>query len=403
MRNGRHISFFARLGPLPIALALLVLFSSAAALGDDEEPPPPNDERKTAAAEPSLQVEISQPLAIDIQPSDSADSIAKKMVQLEEKLELEGGEAKGFWARKWESVKSKYNFMHRFRVGNREVNSADGQGSLSKVPVGYVFFNGAAAMIGIHIAESTVIGPAFVAAGKLGVLPTPIASGLSLWGGALINPVPTGVPLIDAVTESFCWLTLLVVKTDAFHKGAYRIEMSLAKVGGQLAKALGGERVWNALMERQSGQQRLIKALEQGRSSVIRIPAEELSFRVQDGQQRTLATLELESTPKGDLRLKSFELHPKSQTSEGRKELALALKPFGWDIRDALFKPDALEAGGHGKRVSSGEISRWETNGTSVLLKSNWAFRPERVEATLAATARSLCRFLLGIASGGIP
>lgn len=326
------------------------------------------------STEPHVQLDITAPVTVEITPADDSKTIAQKMIALEGKLEVAtGGEAKGFWSRKYHAMKAKYNYWHRYRVGRREVNAAKGE--VSTIPVGAVLFNGAAALIGIHVLESLAIGPAMIAVGQSDLLPSMLGKGLTAWGAALINPVPTGIPLIDAFTESFCWLTLLVVKTDLYHRGVYTVEMSLVKVSGRVARLVGADYVWHALMAKQTGRDRLLKALEAARPSVVRVPLEELSFVIRDNEGRTLAKLQLGTTEKLDVKLVGFEIHREASTEAGKRELAWALKTFGWDIRDAILKPEALVAGGHGRLIDDGEVRRWEVEGTSVLLRSKWIVR----------------------------
>ena len=234
------------------------------AWADDEEP---------------VVLSISKTVATEISEGEAPDSIAAKMEALEQKLELEHDVASlGWFAQKRQQAADKLNFNHRLRVGRREVNAAAGDASkVSKVPVGAVLFNGAALMIGAHVAESTVIGPAMIAAANSGAFPTAVNWALASWGGLLMVPVPTGIVPVDALTETFCWVALVTAKTDIYQKTVYRIEMALVKVGGWLAKAVGADKVWNALMEKRGAYDRLTEAMKKGSAGTVQIPAEDLA------------------------------------------------------------------------------------------------------------------------------
>ncbi len=336
-----------------------------------------------AGPEDAITVELKTVVSVQVTDEDKPETIAERMGELEERLEVEAPEAKGYWRRKFEEVKAKYNYVQRLRVGRREVNAA--QGELRQIPVGAVVFNGAAALIGIHILESAAIGPGFILLGNTPGLPSVIANGLKIWGAALINPIPTGVPFIDFATESFCWLTLVVVKTDLYHRGVYWIEMSLVKLGGTLGKLIGLDRVWRALMERQSGVDRLREAFERGGRDKFVFRTEDLSFEIP-----RLARLKVGITEKNEVKLISFERLPLADTREGRAELKMRLKVFGSDIQDAILNPRQLVEGGHGTETQE---SMYETKGSSVLLRSHWVVKPGISDKT--------CRLVVSALSSG--
>lgn len=329
---------------------------------------------------PDVSLEMSRSFSVSVTDADTPQTIAQKMAELDDKLEVETGVSQKSWlAKKFQQTKDKFNFVHRVRLARREVNAAEG--AVSQIPLGAVLFNGAAAIIGIHVLESVAIGPGLISLSNTGVLPDVIATGLKAWGTLLINPVPTGVPLIDFATESFCWMTLIVVKTDVYHRGMYWIEMKLVKVGGALARLVGLDVVWNALLEKRSGLEAFSLAMERDQR-FLEYRAEDLSYFVKSEKGRDLARLRLSFSRKtGDLVLDEFELFAAAASAEGRRELAARLKPLGRDIRDAILNPDLLVSGGHGTSRDEGAREIWTSKGTSVLLRSHWVLCKEILAA----------------------
>jgi len=323
-----------------------------------------------ARKEPDVTVEVTEGVNFSVTDETKPETIAEKMVDAAERLEsLTGAPAKSWVQRKFDATKAKFNFVNRMRIGRRDVNKSDGK--ISSIPVGMIMFNGTAALIGIHIAESVAIGPAFIAFANSGALPETLSTGLLWWGRLLINPVPLG-PLIDWSTETFCWMTLVVVKTDIYHKGVYWIEMKMVKIGGALAKVVGLDHVWNALFEQRSGVEQLALAYEKNKGS-FEYNAKDLSFYLKNAKGQDLARLKVSFVRKNwDLRLEEFELFAAAATPEGRSELAQKLKVFGSDIRDAVLQPGMMVQGKHGTQmdVENSQRQIWKTEGTSVLLRS---------------------------------
>jgi len=338
---------------------LLALFSAFPAFAEETE----NDGTQTMLL-------WSQPVRVRVTEQDSPDTIKGKIHDLNKKLEMETGESpKTFWENTWQTIQNRFNYIHRYRVAVREQNASDGK--IQQIPVPMIVINGAIPMIAIHVSESAWIGPAMISIARSEMVPEFIAYPLAAWGAAVMNPIPLG-PWIDWATESFCLMTLFVVEKDWYHKGVYWIEMQFVKIVSPVLRVLGVEMVWNAIMEKQSGFEQFVRAMEKGKGELA-MSTEDLNFRVRDARGKDLARLKLGLTKKSDVRLEEFELYAAAAAPEGRAELAKKLKILGRDIRDAVLQPGQLELGGHGERVEGQEI--WKVNGNAVLLASAWRRR----------------------------
>jgi len=314
----------------------------------------------------------SHPVRIRVTDQESPETIQSKIQDLAKKLEMETGDSpKTFWSRAWQGMQNRFNYVHRYRVAVRERNASEGE--IQMVPAPMIVVNGSVPLIAIHVSESTWIGPKIIEASQY--LPDFLAYPLAAWGAALINPVPMG-PWIDWATESFCLMTLFVVEKDFYHRGVYWIEMQFVKIVSPILRFLGIEAVWNAVMEKQSGFEQMMRAMAKKKGELV-MNTEDLSFRIRNARGKDLARLKLGVTKTWDIRLEEFELYAAAASPEGRSQLAQKLKILGRDIRDAVLQPGMLLMGEHGERVEIDDREVWKVHGNAVLLASAWRRRSE--------------------------
>jgi len=320
---------------------------------------------------PEDPVELGQPIVTVEVPAGT--SLTEMLERIKEKIEMEG-EAVGHTPETWlgrrvHATLDKFNFRHRVRVGIRETNSAP-PGTVVSVPFSVVAANTAGALIGIHILESIAIGPAMIGVGKmvggnLGVF-------LKGYGGLLTWPIPTGTP-IDCATETFCILVGAIVAVPAIQRGVYRVELALGWAAGAAARKINLDHLYRKVFRTETGIEKLNLLLENETPYRKRVPQAPSSISIEDPDLGKLAELRFEPLESGDVRLASFSLSPVVGVSAAREILSRELAPFGWNVRDAVLKPEMLLRGGHGSRVGPDRIgTHYEITANAILLKRSY-------------------------------
>lgn len=314
-----------------LLLSLLLVFPSAfgadapaesAAVFDQNALPAPSE-----SLPPSEDFQIF-PLAsvehdLNATPQKSLQEVVK---ELREQLDPEGLH----WT-------YRYNIKDRIRRGVRQANTSDSK--LDQIPYAVVAGNTTGAVVGIHFAETFLLGPLFAKVGL--AMGGWWGSALAAYGGLLTWPIPTGTP-IDLLTESGCILVGMIVVIPTVQRNVYRVELVLWKGTELVARKLGGDRLYDRFFETRTGRQKILAALARASEHVRDLPSKDIGLQIHS--ESALADLHLGTLPNGDIFLERFTLHPESQTPEGSRILRAELKKLrlGMNITDAVLHPEML-------------------------------------------------------------
>ncbi len=310
---------------------------------------------------------------------------------LSEKMELEGEfstpKPNSWWKERWEETKNRFNFWNRYRVAARQYNTSSEKEKVASVPLKVVIANTGIATGGIHVLESTVLGPTLISIGNS--IGGAVGKTLTGYGGLLVFPVPTGTP-IDLLTETGCLIVGALIVQPSVQRGLYKVEKMALKIASPLIRKMGVDRFYQSLFRTQTGVEKLARAIE-AHPPTIRWDAGDLdglhphAVSLKDGQP--VVDFWTEKQPNGDVSLSRFVLYPAAQTAEGRK--AIKQLDLGWNFRDAFLAPNMLTRAEHGtEEVKSDRFGLYSTNSTPVLLTSSTVFRskPSRTPKIVQGT-----------------
>lgn len=305
-------------------------------------------------------------------------NLAQRVKALHEKLEsAQAVQGKGFLRRRLSEIAAKFNWVHLIRVARREIQADSGE--VSGIPSQIFVLNTVGPLIGVHVAESTIIGPSMIAVGRSGLLPSTASSALMFWGASLMNPFPTGTP-IDWLTETFCYVTAAIVATPTYQRNMYRFETFILSGASKVSTAIGLQKLLSRFIKKQSALDQLkIIAGQSSDDSGYKISMEtrqaekaEVTVAFTFNDHSPLLRINLQQTEAGSLKLSRFTRYEENLNGHWHF-LRKALGRFGTDVKDAILKPEQLIAGGHGEESfeSVDERDKGRTyivRGTSVMM-----------------------------------
>jgi hypothetical protein len=326
----------------------------------------------------------------------------KEMVEeLNEVLEREPEETdqQTLWQKIIEHIKVRYNLKNRLRLSGREINRAGDEGGVVPAPV--ALMNAAVLALGAHVGESVLFGPLFIKIGESGILPPLAGHTLAAWGAALMYPVPTGIFLIDAATESFCYVAFFLGKVQAIQRTMYRLETAVVSVLKVGAKWLGTDVVWRSLMRSQSALEIISEAIANKQNAFLSIAGDETRVTLADKTGVKLVELTFKKASNESIYLTFFSLTPDARDRQARRTFSRDLKIFGRGVSgvgDAVLNPQALVAGKHALRIfDSNGGETYAVVGKSVVMKRGWSLKPsvrtklENMRRRLADALKNTC------------